>query len=260
MISSTFFEILSPLPLNTEADARRLLGLWAEMAPHLLPDRAGTFEPLRKPFSITEMASIIAEWEFQILFKRVAKPKLESSVFVQYGPHRQHSTWKISIDDSGVANLLELLSLVERAATDFSTDFGFIHRPIESDIAIGLASSSISYLSTAKRKIGLFVTTHHLEKYIPDIYWVTVFGKPYVNLFSRERLLSAPAYRVRELPNGSMLVQLTEYPPGLGEPPNSYETQKSLVKDHLNPKAFFSLEKGLEYEYSVPTFRWDLLH
>ncbi|MCC8963803.1 hypothetical protein H8A95_16150 [Bradyrhizobium sp. Pear76] len=257
---STFFEILSPLPLNTEADARRLLGLWAEVAPNLLPDRAGTYEPLKQPFSITDTASLIARWEYQVLFKRVAKPKLQSSVFMQYGPHRQHSTWKISIDDGGHPNLLELLSLAERAATEFSADFGFVHRPTQNDLDIGLASSSIAYLSRAKSRVSLFVTTHLLKKYIPDIYWVTLFGKPYVDLFSRERLLSAPAYRVRELDNGSVLVQLTEHPVTSRELPKDYEARKKLVKEHLNPNAFFSVEKGLDFKYSAPDFRWDTMH
>ncbi len=241
-----------------EADARQLLALWAEKAPNLLPDRAGTYEPLRRPFSIAEMESLIAEWQYHVIFKRVAKPKLQSAVFMQHGPHRQHSSWKISTDDSGDQNLRELLNLAESAGTEFSADFGLIHRPTESDIEIGLASKSVSHLS--KTKINLFVTTHLLKRYIPDVYWVTLFGKPYVNLFSRERLLSAPAYRVLELENGSILLQLTEHPPGSGESPSDHEAKKNLVKDHLNPQAFFSVEKGPDYKYSVPDFHWYPLH
>jgi hypothetical protein len=150
-----------------------------------------------------------------------------------------------------------VLNLLDRASTDFSSDFAFIHKPTKYDIEIGLASSSISYLSTAKRSISLFVTTQLLRKYIPDIYWVTVFGKPYVDLFSRERLLSAPAYQVRELENGSVLIQLTEFPGESGEGPNSYETRKALVKAHLNSDAFFDLSKGVDHKYFVPEFSWN---
>jgi hypothetical protein len=36
-MTATFFEILSPLPLNREEDARRLISLWAETAPNTSP-------------------------------------------------------------------------------------------------------------------------------------------------------------------------------------------------------------------------------
>jgi hypothetical protein len=197
---------LSPLPLNREEDARRLISLWAETAPNTLPDRAGTHEPLRQ-FSLTDLAGLLAEWEYHVLFKKVAKPKLHSSVFMQHGPYRKHSAWTISIDDRQNLNLAGMLNLLERAAPEFSADFAFLQRPTKFGIEIGLASKSISYLTAAKKSLSLFVTTHHLKKYIPDMYWVTIFGKPYVDFFSRERLLSAPAYRVKELDDGSVLLR-----------------------------------------------------
>jgi hypothetical protein len=255
-MTSTFFEILSPLPLNRKEDARRLIGLWAEIAPNILPDRAGTHEPLKQRFSITDLGNLLEGWEYQVLFKRVSKPKLHSSVFMQYGPHRRHSSWTISIDDPQNLNLPSVLNLLDRASTEFSADFAFIHKPTEYDIETGLASSSISYLSTAKRSISLFVTTHLLKKYIPDIYWVTMFGKPYVDLFSRERLLSAPAYRVVELKNGSVLMQLTEFPGESEEEPNGYQNRKDLVKNHLSLDAFFDPNKGADHKYFVPEFSW----
>jgi hypothetical protein len=255
-MTSTFFEILSPLPLNRKEDARRLIGLWAEIAPNILPDRAGTHEPLKRRFSIADLGGLLDGWEYQVLFKRVSKPKLHSSVFMQYGPHRRHSSWTISIDDPQNLNLPSVLNLLNRASTEFSADFAFIHKPTKYDIETGLASSSISYLSTAKRSISLFVTTHLLKKYIPDIYWVTIFGKPYVDLFSRERLLSAPAYRVLELKNGSVLVQLTEFPGDSGEGPNGYQNRKDLVKNHLSSDAFFDPNKGADHKYFVPEFSW----
>jgi hypothetical protein len=255
-MTSTFLEILSPLPLNRKEDARRLIGLWAELAPNILPDRAGTHEPLKQRFSIADLGGLLEGWEYQVLFERVSKPKSRSSVFMQYGPHRRHSSWAISIDDPQDVNLPNLLNLLGRASTEFSADFALIDKPTRQDIEIGLASCSISYLSTAKTKVSLFVTTHLLRKYVPDIYWVTVFGKPYVDLFSRERLLSTPAHCVRELENGSVFIQLTEFPGESGEGPNSYQARKALAKNHLNSDAFFDPGKGVDYRYFVPEFSW----
>jgi hypothetical protein len=116
------------------------------------------------------LAGLLAEWEYHVLFKKVAKPKLHSSVFMQHGPYRKHSAWTISIDDRQNLNLAGMLNLLERAAPEFSADFAFLQRPTKFDIEIGLASKSISYLTAAKKSLSLFVTTHHLKKYIPDMY------------------------------------------------------------------------------------------
>ncbi|WP_338034296.1 hypothetical protein [Hyalangium minutum] len=39
-----------------------------------------------------------------------------------------------------------------------------------------------------------------------EVFWLNVFGPQLVNLLGRERLLSTPAHRVEELPNGSVLL------------------------------------------------------
>jgi hypothetical protein len=260
-MSTTFLEILSPLPLSREVDARNLIGLWADTAPNILPDRVGTHEPLKQKFSPNDLAGLLAEWEHSVLFKRVAKPKSHSSIFMQYGPHKKHSSWTIALDDPKNSHLEELLKLLERASIEFSADFAFVHKPLKLDIETGLASGAIAYLDTSKSRISLFVTTHLLRRYIPDIYWTTVFGDPYINLFSRARLLTAPAYRVRELANGSILIQLTEHLDESDEALRSYQTQKALVKRHLNCDAFFSPEKGTDHQYSIPNFAWrEVLH
>jgi hypothetical protein len=251
-----FFEILSPHPLSRQEDARNLIRLWAEVAPDILPDRVGTYEPIKREFSVDDLSELLAEWENHVLFRRVAKPKLHSSIFMQYGPHRKHSSWTISVDDPNGLSLSSLQKLLEQASTDFSADFAFLHSPMTCDIEIGLASGSIAYLNSAKSRISLFVTTHLLARYIPDIYWVTLFGQPYVRLFSRERLLSAPAYRVHELGNGSVLMQLTEFLDESAEALDSYQACKILVKDHLSSDAFFDLKKGANHKYRVPEFVW----
>ncbi|QSQ22114.1 hypothetical protein JY651_44435 [Pyxidicoccus parkwayensis] len=43
---------------------------------------------------------------------------------------------------------------------------------------------------------------------IYEVYWLNVFGPKLVEAVGRERMLSTPAYRVEELPNGSVLLVL----------------------------------------------------
>src|SRR5436190_3553656 len=208
-MSEVFFEILSPLPLNSQEDARKLFNVWAESAPQFVPDRSGLHEPLRHEFSIASMDEALRIWEFQFLLKSVASPKLESGILMQYGPHRRHSTWTIGLQQFCDFEQTSFCNLLRRSAAVLTPDFGLIHRITEAETVRGQENGSIAFLNSSKTKKSLFVTTHILNKYVPDIYWATIFGAPYVKLFSRERLLSAPAHRVEEFENGTVAIQLT---------------------------------------------------
>jgi hypothetical protein len=255
-MSDVFFQILSPLPLNRDQDARKVFQLWADNAFHFLPNRWGLYEPLRHHFSLSTLDEAIRTWEYAYHMKRTASPKLRSSIFMQYGPHRDHTTWTIRLKNVKDFEQPAFCKLLECAATAFSADFAFIHRITEAEISRGRANGSISFLDRAHTEKHLFLVTHDLNKCLPDIYWTTAFGRPYVELFSRERLLSCPAYRVKELDNGSIVVQLTPELKDTAAEEAAFEQVRQDARNHLNNDAFFDPAKGLDYRYRVPEFVW----
>ena len=90
---------------------------------------------------------------------------------------------------------------------------------------------------------------------------MTVFGKPYVDLFSRERILSCPAHRVQEMDNGSIIVQLTPELRDTAAEEAAFERARQDARNHLNNDAFFDPIKGPDYQYRVPEFSWaPILH
>ncbi len=255
-MSEVFFEILSPLPLNSREDARKLFNIWAESAPQFFPDRCGFHEPLRQEFSLASMDEALRSWDFQFLLKRLASPKLEAGVLMQYGPHRKHATWTIGLQRLRDFEQTSFCNLLRRSAAILTPDFGLIHHTTEAETARGQENGSITFLNRSKTRKNLFVTTHILRKYVPDIYWTTLFGEPYVQLFSREKLLSAPAHRVEELENGSVVIQLT---PDLNDTVTdeiAFESVRQAVRDHLDSDAIFDQKRGAEYRYKVPEFVW----
>lgn len=252
----TFFQLLSPLPLNREEDAIRIFQLWDRFAPSAFPDRIGSFEPLREEFSIDRIKTAIGMWEYQVLLKRVSKPKMQSSIFMQYGPHRKHSLWSIFLSEKVPKSANSLKALIEGTSESFRIDFALLHRISEVDMNIGLASGSIGYLDSRKRFPNLFLTTQLLQKYIPDLYWITLLGPPYVKLFSKERILSAPLHQITEMPDGSMILQLTENIEDAAKRPELYMHVKNAVKQHLGADAFFEISKGTQCGYHRPCFAW----
>jgi hypothetical protein len=255
-MSDMFFEILTPMPLNSQGEARKLFNIWAQHAPGFFPDRTGLEEPLSEPFSLDLLDEALRNWEFVFSLERVASPKLEASVFMQYGPHRDdHSNWKISLRRLHDFDQAVFFNLLRHAASAFNADFGFIHHITEAEIK-RKQDDTISFLDTARTEKNLFVTTHDLKKYVPDVYWTTIFGAPYVTLFSREKLLSAPAHRVEELENGSVVLQLTPDLRDTVADEAAFESVRQAVKDHLDSDAFLDARKGTEYRYAVPQFVW----
>jgi len=163
-MSDVFFEILTPLPLSRRQDAYSLFRLWADIAPGFFPDRCSGYEPLRQEFSLARLDEALKWWEHQFLLKRVASPKLESSIFMQYGPHRDHSSWTISVKKIREFDQKAFCHLLEQSAINFSADFGFIHKITESEIERGHANGSIAFLNSAHTQKNLFVVTHRLKR------------------------------------------------------------------------------------------------
>src|SRR5262249_55008532 len=159
---------------------------------------------------------------------------LESSIHMQYGPHRMHSTWTICLKNVGDFEQPTFCRLLECAAAAFSVDLGFIHKVTDAEISRGRANDSIGFLDAAHTEKHLFLFTLLLNKFLPDIYWATVFGRPYVELFSRERLLSCPAYCVKELDNGSIVVQLTPELKDITAEEAAFERVRREARNHLN--------------------------
>lgn len=255
-MTDVFFEILSPQPLDRHEDARKLFQLWAETLPGLLPDRWGLYEPLRNRFSLSTLDEAIRTWISSYYVKRVARPKLESSIHMQIGPHRRHSRWTIDLDDAKAFEQPAFQNLLERSATVFSADLGYIHRITEAETPRGRANGTVCFLDTAKTEKVMILVSLTLQKFLPDIYWTTVFGKPYVKLFSRERLLSCPAYRVKELDNGSIVVQLTPDLKDVATEEAAFERARQDARAHLDNDAFFDPDKGMDHQYRVPEFEW----
>jgi hypothetical protein len=87
----------------------------------------------------------------------------------------------------------------------------------------------------------------------PEIQWMNFFGKPYIDLFGREKLLSAPCYKVELINDNVIALQATE---NVFEPiPNEVRT---AIKKHLGENAFtWEGKRALVYknkENIIPKF------
>jgi hypothetical protein len=75
---------------------------------------------------------------------------------------------------------------------------------------------------------------HGVPTEVEDVYWLTLWGPDLVNRAGRERVLSTPAYRIEELPNGAVLLLTRPTPSDVLEPEGRRAQAKALA--HLRPE------------------------
>jgi hypothetical protein len=90
------------------------------------------------------------------------------------------------------------------------------------------------------------LVTHVLRHWLPDIFWATVFGPPYVRLFGKERLLAAPASVVEELGPETIYLQVSERVTDVLDDPDNIRSRRELIKTHLGIDAFFVSGRGYD--------------
>lgn len=85
----------------------------------------------------------------------------------------------------------------------------------------------------------------------PELAWINYFGKPYIDLFGREKLMSAPCFRTFEIGKDIIALQMTE---DLFQPIPS--DVRYAVKKHLGEDAFVEEGKSSRFYKTgqVPTF------
>jgi hypothetical protein len=112
-------------------------------------------------------------------------------------------------------------------------------------------SKNMSHKGGATMAVGV-----DASKGLPGLYWLNFLGPPYRDLMGRERLLAAPAHRVKEVDSGILL--------SLGSNPRSwnsteYREVEQKVLDHLGRQFFFSKESP-DRDTVAPDFVFERVH
>lgn len=81
--------------------------------------------------------------------------------------------------------------------------------------------------------------TDLLKQGLPDLEWAVFFGSEYVEMFGREKLLSAKCYHIEFLSDGGALLVLTESPFDFEKDPVEFNRIRDSVRSHLGEDAFY---------------------
>jgi len=79
----------------------------------------------------------------------------------------------------------------------------------------------------------------NLEKCLPGIFWINIFGGPYVDWFGKQKLAETPCFRHQELPDGSQYIQAAEDVMYYQDPAGA-ERDRHII-EHLGSDAFYDI-------------------
>lgn len=165
---------------------------------------------------------------------------MESSIWMRRGGILQHAAWKFVIPFAD-AHVHALVEFVRAAAKELEVDFGCLTLLTQREIAAGRCNGTVMPLDRKATRFNFGVTSQDLQKCIPDVYWLTVFGRPYVEMFGKSKLLHAPACDVEAVSDGLVLLQLT---PQLEDTRKEDSVvAKAKLKSFLGEAAFFQSER-----------------
>jgi hypothetical protein len=233
-----FVNILTPNTLSTEKEGRRILDRLVRELPDHAPNKFGTEEPLPK-IDAASLSNHLAKWDQFKPSVYWEKDRISQGGvhFGRTGPQAIHGVVSFEFDRSKV-QVSQVERLVKILSPELAADFGAIELLVPQEIESGRQSGTVTALDKKRGTHTFFITSHDLRRAIPDLYWGTVFGKPYLDMFGREKILSAPAYLVEELAPNIVYMQLSQSLDDLRDRYVEIYRRKELLKKHLGREAF----------------------
>jgi hypothetical protein len=201
----------------------------------LMPSKYGSAEPLRNKFRYELLSEALARcWDKHFLWQG-AKGNINGiwSIAPQKAVKR-HSTLFI-YGEMSKADYVSLLEVYKSLSNEQTIDYGYVHF---------LSTLEKEYLFHANydsyENYNSGVVTHSLRKGLPELGWITLFGKPYSKLIGIELLSSSPVYKVEIWESGIVCVQLTPEFPDTAEAYSEFGKVRQGAMSYLGSHYFMS--------------------
>ena len=202
-------EVLSPLLLTSREDGRDILELWQTHIPELLPDYYGNWEPIDRPFDRQNVEAALDPWKGPFLSIK-KRPRVDAHVWMRKSAQQQlHATLIFSAEPK-LAPSDRLLEFLKAASVRIRADFACLNLMTQAEFQHGRSNKTARATDKQGKNLFFFLASIDLKQRVPDLYWATVLGAPYLDMFGKDSILSAPAYSAKLLSNDQILLQMTE--------------------------------------------------
>lgn len=272
--------ILTPIPIERREYGRRLFSVLLKHFPTYIPQRYGHVEPLRNVLAPGNLESALECWGRQYYMAERSTPKVSMMAsFAPQGTCRNHSSlYFTSFQLMEVDELTALTALVKELANVFVADYAMAHILTRHELEDWFedrlrqptswpSPSSEVMVANMRAKVqcdGYVSVLHgtalkrlhsvHLKRCLPNLYWLNIFGPPYVDMFKAQRLLDVPSASVETLPYGGISVALTTAIADTAEAWSAFKAIRETSQDYLGSNVFCKSNAGEGYQYRTPHF------
>lgn len=232
--------LLVPRVIEFSDSGKPLMELLHTLLPEYAPLRYGTYEPLKERMEAFDVQRLEEPWQWGFYWK--GRPGVvDGGVDPRcvYG----HSSLRLT-GKAGPTVAARAAEFILQASRLLRPDFAYVHQWTATEW------ERRDYHQCHPYHLG--IVTHELRKYLPDLVWGTVFGPPYVCMFGRDALLTAPVHAAREVGEQAIYLQLTESLTDLQTDYDRVDSVREATKDHLGRDAFLDMAHGLMQIYNPP--------
>ncbi|MEW6128675.1 MAG: hypothetical protein AB1757_16670 [Acidobacteriota bacterium] len=204
--------------------AERFFALLSRYGDIYVPEKWGTEERTRKIFSLTDTSEILNEWVISknkfkyLVFRRKYPVEVQMCIRIEHFARATFNGFDAYIRDKYIDSedkVNTLLNFIEELCSVFTIDYGYI-----------------SHIKQKRRQSFVLTPAERLA----GIYWVNLFGKPYIDFFGRGKLLNSPCYEVREIKEGLIILKTARTP--LSPEILDDDSVAIHLKSYLNNNAF----------------------
>lgn len=228
-------QLLTRAQLSEPAEIEAFFAVLCDEFPEFAPDLYNHFEPVSRAFTDAVRRKLAAGWESPFLW-RCAHLEMYGAVN-QRPPGRgsRHATIEMDFTQPP-ANEARVRDFFYSLARRFRPDLAFIHllAPREEAMAVATGMS----FKMGGRVYPPRLSTEKLKRGLPNLFWLTLLGPPYVKLFGRERLYDAPAENVDYLDDDLIALQLSPSWSDIGAHYAAVDGTRELCRRHLGEDAF----------------------
>jgi hypothetical protein len=208
--------------LGRLSNSRAILAVLERQANVVRPDHWGTDERTRFTFDQRSWRKIEEEWTQETAMKEICfgrkRPELLLCFSIERFPRAKFNDVALYVRAKILKtqeHVDELLDFSKDLCSTIQADYGFIAHTIQE-------RRQSPVLTPAER--------------LPGVYWANFFGRPYLEFFGRQKLLSTSCYRVRDINETLVLLQTAERPDSAEMLKNDLIVNS--VKKYLNQNAF----------------------
>jgi hypothetical protein len=143
------------------------------------------------------------------IFGDQEKPAADASIWKRKGAHQRLHAIIIFRIEPKLTTRSRLLDYLKAASVRLKADFAFLHFFTRNELERGQSNKTVTALDKQGKKLGFFAASQDLQRRIPELYWATVLGAPYLEMFGKDRVLAAPGYSTASLSSEAVLLQIT---------------------------------------------------